>query len=532
MMNNRILPSLRRLLLGQEDLLPSAELEASGLFDRAWYLEVNPDVAQAGLDPLQHYLRAGRFEGRGPNPYFDGGAYLALYPDVAANGMDPLVHYVRYGAVEGREPFPGFGSESYVKQHPDALGPGMSPLLHYIQSERRAGRTRPARDIERIQSERFPALRPLHLTAQRGEEARITLVTDGREPGLLLGQPSLALVLASRLAAQRGARLRIVTRHAPIDARRFQTLCAACGSAWPSDVEQVHADVAADTSLGLLRDELFLTTDSATTWSVKQSLAEQRIVYLVSEDERQRYPAGDERALCDETLRSPHVRFVLTSRRLLAHFAKEGFANIRERGVCLEPAFPPSQYHAEAQSGGRKGFLFYARPDEPAALYYRGLSVLKQAILRGALDPYEWEICLVGKGVTVPPALPLQTQPTIVNDPAWPEYVALLRRMRAGLVLRDAPELGRAALELAACGAHVVTNRPAAPDDRDATAEAEDTTGAGLVCRDLDVMSLVDGVAEAVRRARGGPEAASERTGLVRDWDAALAPVLRHLLAE
>lgn len=528
MRNDRILPSLRRLLHGQEELQPSALLEDSGLFDRAWYLEVNPDVARAGLDPLLHYLRAGRFEGRWPNPYFDGSDYLARYPDVAANGMDPLVHYVRYGSVEGREPFTGFGSETYVKQHPDARGPGMSPLLHYIQSERRAGRTRPAEDIEHLRSERFPDLRPLRLYAQRGEEPRITLLTDGREPGLLLGQPSLALLLASRLAAQRGARLRIVTRHARIDARRFETLRAACASTWPSDVEQVHADAASGTQLGLLRDEIFITTDAAATWSAKQSLAEQRIVYLLSEDERQRYPAGDERVLCDETLRSPHVRFVLTSRSLLAHFEREGLTHLRERAVCLEPAFPPSQYYAEAPGGGRKGFLFYARPDEPASLYYRGLSVLKQAILRGALDPCEWEISLVGKGVTVPPALPLQTPPPIVSDPAWPEYAALLRRVRAGLVLRDAPEPGRAALELAACGAYVVTNRPAAPG-----ATADETTGAaGLVCRDLDVASLVDGVAEAVRRARSGPEAARDRRGVLRDWDAALAPVLRHLLAE
>ena len=82
MMDNRILRSLRRPQLAQEELLPRAELEASGLFDRAWYLEVNPDVARAGLDPLLHYLRAGRFAGRRPNPYFDGSAYLTLYPDV------------------------------------------------------------------------------------------------------------------------------------------------------------------------------------------------------------------------------------------------------------------------------------------------------------------------------------------------------------------------------------------------------------------------------------------------------------------
>ena len=41
-----------------------ALIRKSGLFDREWYLVHNPDVAQAGVDPAQHYLVFGGFEGR------------------------------------------------------------------------------------------------------------------------------------------------------------------------------------------------------------------------------------------------------------------------------------------------------------------------------------------------------------------------------------------------------------------------------------------------------------------------------------
>lgn len=37
-------------------------------FDAHWYLESNPDVAAAGLDPFQHFQRFGQFEGRLPMP--------------------------------------------------------------------------------------------------------------------------------------------------------------------------------------------------------------------------------------------------------------------------------------------------------------------------------------------------------------------------------------------------------------------------------------------------------------------------------
>ncbi len=48
-------------------------MESSVLFDRAWYLAQYPDVAESGIDPVEHYLRWGVAEGRSPGPEFDAG---------------------------------------------------------------------------------------------------------------------------------------------------------------------------------------------------------------------------------------------------------------------------------------------------------------------------------------------------------------------------------------------------------------------------------------------------------------------------
>ncbi|MDR5847802.1 glycosyltransferase [Caballeronia sp. LZ003] len=64
----------------------------------------NPDVAQAGIDGLTHYLTRGWREGRNPGPEFDGAYYLSRYPDVAASGMPPLLHYWVIGRKELRRP--------------------------------------------------------------------------------------------------------------------------------------------------------------------------------------------------------------------------------------------------------------------------------------------------------------------------------------------------------------------------------------------------------------------------------------------
>ena len=59
-------------------------LEKSKLFDKDWYLTKNQDVKNAGVEPLQHFINHGVFEGRDPNQQFSLSAYamesgLSLY---------------------------------------------------------------------------------------------------------------------------------------------------------------------------------------------------------------------------------------------------------------------------------------------------------------------------------------------------------------------------------------------------------------------------------------------------------------------
>jgi hypothetical protein len=106
----------------------------SGLFDDAFYRASYPGVAQAGVDPLVHYLIHGVAEGRDPNPLFDTSFYLQANPDVARSGINPLLHYVLEGAAKGRDPNPLFDTSLYLEDHQDALGSGLNPLAHYLSS--------------------------------------------------------------------------------------------------------------------------------------------------------------------------------------------------------------------------------------------------------------------------------------------------------------------------------------------------------------------------------------------------------------
>lgn len=79
-----------------------AVIGQSKLFDAQWYAERYPDVAAAGLDPLDHFISHGGAEGRNPSDRFDSRWYLRRNPDVARSGMNPLLHYLEHGRDEGR----------------------------------------------------------------------------------------------------------------------------------------------------------------------------------------------------------------------------------------------------------------------------------------------------------------------------------------------------------------------------------------------------------------------------------------------
>lgn len=81
-------------------------IRSSAYFDVSWYLQKNPDIDPAVIDPARHYLLNGAFEGRNPGPNFSSFWYLNAYPDVDRSDMNPLVHYLLHGRKDGRIPNP------------------------------------------------------------------------------------------------------------------------------------------------------------------------------------------------------------------------------------------------------------------------------------------------------------------------------------------------------------------------------------------------------------------------------------------
>ena len=104
------------------------------------YLDANPDIRKAGLNPWVHFIRSGRFENRplrpveaqapetyGPltlqetleqaaRPLVDPVFYSFTNPDVEVIGLTPAEHFMRFGWREGRIPAPWFDVD-YLSDH-------------------------------------------------------------------------------------------------------------------------------------------------------------------------------------------------------------------------------------------------------------------------------------------------------------------------------------------------------------------------------------------------------------------------------
>ena len=102
-------PDLKSLAVGEQCTSQQAmsvrewkkRVEQSGFFNAEWYLKTNADVAQAGLNPLDHFIRFGSVELRNPSPKFDARWYVEEYPEVTLTRLEPLAHYLTIGRQKG-----------------------------------------------------------------------------------------------------------------------------------------------------------------------------------------------------------------------------------------------------------------------------------------------------------------------------------------------------------------------------------------------------------------------------------------------
>jgi len=460
----------------------------SGFFDAAWYLDRYPDVARSGTDPALHYLLHGGRERRDPGPRFSSARYLSLYEDVARAGLNPLLHYLRHGKAEGR-------TEAIVPE----------------------GRTEIPVDLDAW----FPRLAPIRLRALPGAGPRVSVVVDSVGPESLFGGVATAIVIGAMIAARRGAALRVVTRDDAADRSVVARVLARNGIPIPARLETDRAAVGRGGSvIGDGPDELWLTTLWTTTAAVLGSVPPERVIWLLQDDERIFYPAGDERQRCAETMATEGIRILVNTALLRDHLVAEGFRNVERSGVAFEPAFPALLPHRPRAAGAPRRLLFHARPTHPRNLYHRGVELLDAALADGILDPAGWEIAFVGTADR-PLRFARGVRSEVLGVLSFDRYLERVAATDLGLALMASPHPSYPPLDLAGSGAVVVTTRDGRKQDLSAYSPR-------ILCAEPTLPGLLAALAEAV--AIAGTEVADPAPGIARSWEASAGPAIDRIL--
>lgn len=140
-------------------------LNPSKSFETQYYLDTNPDVAESGVNPLLHFVRHGRTEGRrtscppsdegqveqpldasvttsapvaeampegDPAAAFFNPAYYAAQLDAVPDGVSLFRHFMDSGWRQRLDPSPTFSTAYYLETNPEVAAAGINPFLHWV----------------------------------------------------------------------------------------------------------------------------------------------------------------------------------------------------------------------------------------------------------------------------------------------------------------------------------------------------------------------------------------------------------------
>ncbi|MFB2551221.1 rhamnosyltransferase WsaF family glycosyltransferase [Ensifer soli] len=100
----------------------------TSLFDADFYLKMYPDVRSANVSPKFHFDHFGWKEDRNPSLYFDTYYYKTANPDLESLGRNPLEHFLEAGRAEGRLAHPE--GSVILPDVPISHRPTMSVAIH------------------------------------------------------------------------------------------------------------------------------------------------------------------------------------------------------------------------------------------------------------------------------------------------------------------------------------------------------------------------------------------------------------------
>jgi len=253
-------------------------IKKSELFDSDYYLFNNPDVRNANINPLIHFINFGWIEGRDPSKDFNTKYYLSTNPELIKSGINPLIHYIRY-----YQPNPISYSDGKIEEKTPikSIDKPMNIFQRVVAYTRKYGVTNLLKKIKnRIFNDGYSAFSPEFITRdnifdkdidpQKEPELLLlpmtcyTLQNSGKRINLILDKftkdkPYLvSIIFATYLAEKYKSKLRIVTRISVADKTFYSEIIHKYNLS-PTYVEFVYIPAGNDQlSLPIGKDDMFI----------------------------------------------------------------------------------------------------------------------------------------------------------------------------------------------------------------------------------------------------------------------------------
>src|SRR5690606_38065330 len=130
------------------------------------------------------------------------------------------------------------------------------------------------------------------------------------------------------------------------------------------------------------------------------------------------------------------------------------------------------------------------RPNHPRNLFFRGLSIIDEALVRGIIGP-NWEIIFAGSDDMFNIVFSNGRRPKILGKLDWREYASFLSEIDLGLCLMFTPHPSYPPLDIASSGGVVLSNNYKNKKSLEYSKN--------IICRNLNKESFLSGLEDAVR---------------------------------
>jgi hypothetical protein len=384
--------------------------------------------------------------------------------------------------------------------------------------------------VKKLLRERFINARPIEWMKIDRDAFRLNIVTDSLQKDSLFGGVATSLILATLFSNKYGMPLRIITRATSSNPRAYENLLRLMNIRKPKEVEffsdwdSMYSK--SNLKLDISENDIFLATSWWTAEAIQSMNLRNKFFYILQEVETFFYPHGDERYRCESVLKSADINFIINSKLLNDYYKDNDFQQIHNNSIYFEPAFPERSSDSSALMQKKKSkykLFFYARPNNARNLYFTGLKLLDEALLRGIIQKDEWEICFAGSSIDQI-EFTNKVKPTMLGQMTWEEYGMFLKTVDLAFCLMFTPHPSYPPLDVAASGGVVITNK----FDNKLTLE---NYSRNIICADLDIESMMQGFIQAIELAKNNEARLKNyaKNGMEQNWENALKDVFEFM---